>query len=490
MSSGERPFVSAATWSAMLGAWRDRDEAAVIAGITRWSGRDLLARVAGAADHLRTLCHQRQALPALLTSNPASFAYIIGGAMAHRPLALLAPRLTAPELAPCLDLLGAEVLLTEAEFFPLASRLADDHGLQVVVLGEPVSGDTDSLDFAPPAAAVAFVLHTSGTTGAPKAVPYTQEKLAKRVRINARLCRLGPGRAYATASPLHHIAGFGNHAVALASGATLVPIPRFSVEEWQRLAHAGVTHALTVPTMLEMLLEAGVLGAIPTLRVLQYGASPIHPDTLRRTLDTLPDVDLVNIFGQTEGSPVTCLTAEDHRRIAIDGRVDLLESVGRAAPGVALWIDEPGDDGVGEVTARADHFFLTSHDGCLRTGDLGRLNEDGYLFLAGRRGDKIIRGGENIYPVEVERILEQHPGVKEAAVVGVPDRRWGEVVHAYVVPSDQANPPDRADLTTYAREFLAGFKIPTEWSFCDVLPRSEAGKILRRELGAEQQSVR
>jgi acyl-CoA synthetase (AMP-forming)/AMP-acid ligase II len=241
-----------------------------------------------------------------------------------------------------------------------------------------------------------------------------------------------------------------------------------------------------VPTVLDMLLDEGVL-ALPDLRVLQYGASPIHPVTLQRVLDALPDVDLVNIFGQTEGSPITCLTRQDHRRIVIDGRDDLLESVGRAVLGVELGIERADDSGIGEVVGRAPHFFRPDPDGWLRTGDMGRLDVEGYLFLSGRRGDKIIRGGENIYPVEVEQVLEHHPDIREAAVVGVPDRRWGEIVRAVVVLEDPAQPPAFDDLQAHVRAQLAGFKVPAEWVVADELPRNAAGKLLRRRLLVDPQ---
>src|SRR5262249_42620287 len=162
---------------------------------------------------------------------------------------------------------------------------------------------------------------------------------------------------YASASGFHHIAGLGNYVVALAAGAALAPMPRFTVEAWQDLGKLGVTHALTVPTMLEMLLDADAL-PLPALRILQYGAAPIHPDTVRRTLEPLPAVGLVNLYGQTEGSPITCLGPEDHIRIRDEGREDLLLSVGRAAPGVEVRVERPDASGVGEVAARAAHLFL------------------------------------------------------------------------------------------------------------------------------------
>ena len=474
-------LIQAASWSAMLGVWRNDDGPAVVSAGARWSGAELLERAAGAARHLRSLTDHEGPVPALLASSGPAVAYMVGGAGCRRPLAPLGPRLTVAELGPCLDGLGGDLLLTEADFLPLAEELAERCRVRLAVIDDPVYRSGPPLDLTADPAATAFVLHTSGTTGRPKAVPYQQGRLALRTRLNAGLCQLGPGCVYATASPFHHIAGFGNYAVALAAGAALAPLPRFTVEAWTALAGLHVTHALTVPTVLEMLLDAGV-ARLPELRVLQYGAAPIHPDTLRRTLDSLPGVGLVNLFGQTEGSPITCLGPADHRRIAIDGRLELLRSVGRAAPGVEVRIDGPDEHGVGEVLARADHFFLPAADGWLHTGDLGRLDGAGYLFLSGRRGDKIIRGGENIYPVEVEQVLEQHPGVREAAVIGIPDRRWGELVEAVVVPARPAQPPDPEELRAFARSRLAGFKVPSRWRMVDELPRNASGKLLRRRL--------
>ena len=225
---------------------------------------------------------------------------------------------------------------------------------------------------------------------------------------------------------------------------------------------------------------------MPGLRVLQYGAASIHPDTLARAMEAMPGVRFVNIFGQTEGSPITCLTMADHA-LAARGRPELLNSVGRAAPGVEVVIAGPDELGVGEVVARGEHLFKPDADGWLRTGDLGRLDDEGYLYLSGRRGDKIIRGGENVYPMEVETVLAKHPDVVEVCVYGVPDRKWGEVVAAAVVVRGGAA-GDFEALRTFARERLAGFKVPTVWEQTDALPRNMAGKVLRRELIAAAQS--
>ena len=466
------------TWSGLLESWRDRLDDAVVTKSTTWSGVELLGRAAGAAEALRSLADPGP-IPALITSTPTSVAYVIAGAECNRPIAPLGPRLTAAELLPCLEGLESGVLLAEPEFLPLAHELADVTGVEVVVLEQPpMSGVPLMLD--PDPMSTAFILHTSGTTGVAKAVPYRQDRLAIRNRVSTGLCGFRPGAVYATASPFHHIGGLGNQAVALAAGATLVPLPRFTVEAWRALGDLGITH---VPTMLEMLLDAGAL-ALPELEVLQYGASPIHPETLRRTLGTIPSVRLVNLFSQTEGGPITCLTAEDHRRIAEEGRDELLASVGRPADGVELVIESPDEGGVGEIVARAAHFFAPSDDGWLHTGDLGRLDDDGYLFLTGRKGDMIIRGGENIYPIEVERVLESHPLIKEAAVIGLPDQRWGEIVAALIVAKDAADKLDVDELRRYTRGQLAGFKIPERWATTNELPRNVSGKLLRRSLSA------
>jgi acyl-CoA synthetase (AMP-forming)/AMP-acid ligase II len=280
---------------------------------------------------------------------------------------------------------------------------------------------------------------------------------------------------------LHHIGGFGSYGVALASGTAVVPMSRFTIEAWTTLADRNVTHATSVPTIIEMLLDAGVLG-FESLELLQYGASPIHPSTLTKMIEQLPNVRLLNNYGQTEGSPLTALTPDDHRSIFVTGRTHLLESVGRAVDSVELRLEGVDADGIGEVVARATHLMRPDDDGWLRTGDLGHIDDEGFVFLAGRKGDMIIRGGENIYPVEVEQRLETHEHILEAAVIGIKDVKWGETVKAFLVVSDPSNPPNEAELRAYCRETLAGFKVPTDFEVIEALPRNAVGKLLRRKL--------
>jgi acyl-CoA synthetase (AMP-forming)/AMP-acid ligase II len=235
--------------------------------------------------------------------------------------------------------------------------------------------------------------------------------------------------------------------------------------------------------MVEALLDRNML-VRGDLLVLQYGASRIDPGTLRRFLEAVPGVDLVQMYGQTEGSPITVLSAHDHRRAAVlpGGAVHLLSSAGCAVHGVTMVIHEPDAHGIGEVWARGAHFMKPDADGWLRTGDLGSIDADGYLTLAGRKGDMIIRGGENVYPDEVETVLRTHPGVADVCVVGESDRRLGQVIVAHIVPVDVANPPGAEELRILTRAVLAGFKIPQRWEFRPELPRNAAGKVLRRVL--------
>jgi acyl-CoA synthetase (AMP-forming)/AMP-acid ligase II len=452
---------------------------AVVTPAQTWSGHELLSRAAGAARWLaRSGLPEGAPVPALLQASPGALALVLAGAAAGRPVAPLGPKLTVRELAGCVERLAAPCLVTEPEFADVAASVAVELGREMLVLGElPCVAEPLPV---PRPDQVAVVLHTSGTTGHPKAVRYRHDRLARRCRLNARLQRLRADSVVATASPFHHIAGLGAIVVALAAGATTVAVPRFTAEAWRELESLGVTHAFAVPTMVEMLLREGAF-PLSTVQIMQYGGSPIHPDTLRQAMARLPGAGFLTLYGQTEGSPITWLSPEDHR-LAASGREELLQSVGRAAPGVEVRIADPGGSGTGEVMARADHLFAPGPDDWLRTGDLGRLDDDGYLYLVGRLGDMINRGGENVYPLEVENRLLEHPRIADAAVIGVPDRLLGEAIKAFVVPADRADPPATEELRVFARAALAGFKVPAQWEFVPLLPRNTAGKLLRRQL--------
>jgi acyl-CoA synthetase (AMP-forming)/AMP-acid ligase II len=220
------------------------------------------------------------------------------------------------------------------------------------------------------------------------------------------------------------------------------------------------------------------------LRQAVTGAAPIAPSILEFFYAC--GVPVMEGYGMTETASVASVNTPDAFRLG---------SVGRPLPGVQVRIADEG-----EILIQGPNIFkgyyrdgdatrATLVDGWLHTGDLGRLDAEGYLHLAGRRGDRIIRGGENVYPLEVENVLTEHPAVADAVVVGVPDQRLGETVKAYVVPVDAAAPPDPDALRAFARERLAGFKVPAFWEFTDSLPRNANGKVLRAQLIARARAV-
>jgi acyl-CoA synthetase (AMP-forming)/AMP-acid ligase II len=467
------------TWLERICAVHERNErAAVIGEVGAVSGRELIGKAVTAADLLVDVdVPAGQPVPALLTTNARALALLLGGAAANRPLAPLGPRQTPIELAETVRRSGSSVLLTEAAFAETARQVADAVGIRAVTIPFlPVSNRP--LD--PEPGPTAIYLHTAGTTGVPKRVSLTERVLDTRAELLRRLIGIGPDDRYATGSPLHHIGGLGNILVALTTGAAVICTARFSFDWWRSLKQLDATHCLLVPTMIEMLLSEGLLDAVP-LKTLIHGASPITVDTLRRVLDVLPEVAMVSLYGQTEGSPITSLGPDDHRLAAVNNP-DVLSTVGRPVSGLRLQIDEPDRAGIGEVLAAAAHLSAQDADGWLHTGDLGVLDADGYLRLCGRRHDMVVRGGENVYPVEVETVLSAHPAVAAVGVVGVPDRRLGETLAAFIVPSDPAHPPRSEELSSFARGTLAGFKIPQHWYVVAELPLNSAGKVVRAQL--------
>jgi acyl-CoA synthetase (AMP-forming)/AMP-acid ligase II len=469
------------TWNELaIGHWRGSEHPAVVTPDAEWSGDELLERAGGAAEWLAGCGFEPgRGVPALLDESPTALALATGAALSGRVLAPLGTRLAPAELAAAARGVGDAGLVTTPDLADTATDVARIAGLRLHVLdGPPPLGAVPDVPSGPDD--VAFIVHTSGTTGAPKPVPVHHRALVARIALYRGVLRIGPGDRYCSASPFHHTAGVSMVYTVLGLGATVIPQPWFSVEGWREAGRLGVTHALLVPTMIDLLLAEGALGdAHP--RILQYGAAPIDAQTLADALAALPGTEFLQIFGQTEVSPMTALTAEDHV-LGLGPRPELLTTVGRAPAGVEIRLENLDDDAVGEITVKAAHAFLTDADGWRRTGDLGRIDAEGYVSLHGRLNDRIVRGGENIYPIEVERALASHAAVRDVAVVGVPDRRWGEIVKAVVVPVDPAAPPTAEDLRAHVRDRLAHFKVPAVVEFAAELPRNANGKVLRRML--------
>ncbi|WP_432841535.1 class I adenylate-forming enzyme family protein [Dactylosporangium sp. CA-092794] len=471
----------ARTWAALV-AGQEASAPAVVTAAGALSHGDLVT----AAGHAAAWLTRHGAAPgvpvaALLPSSRAAFALAVAGALTGRPLAPLNPRATVRELVECVRGLPDGLVVATPEHAGLGQAVADAAGRRLGVVTDLGSASAE-LNWQVDAAGPVAIVHTSGTTGRPKPVTLRQDRLAARTRVFAGIVRLGPGSVFTSGSPFHHIAGVGMFLTALAAGAAMAEFPGFSESAWAGMHRLGVTHALLVPTMIEKLLAAGQLG-LDTLRSLQYGASPIRAQTVRELHHALPRVRLTQLFGQTEGSPITALTHE-HHLLAGERAPELLTSVGRAVPGLELRVDAPDERGVGQLHARAPHLFGADEHGWLHTGDLGRMTPDGFVYLLGRIGDTIIRGGENVYPVEVERVIGEHPAVSDVAVVGRPDATLGETVQAFVVLAGGAA-VTADELRAHTRDALSGYKVPTDWQFVAELPRSAAGKVLRRQLRRE-----
>jgi acyl-CoA synthetase (AMP-forming)/AMP-acid ligase II len=307
------------------------------------------------------------------------------------------------------------------------------------------------------------------------------------------------GWVYLHQTPMFHAASMGGILGIPATGGVSTFVPMFEPKAvLDAIESHRVTMTVMVPTMIGMLLDHPGFAPerMASLDVLTYGASPMPLVVLERILDLFPNLDLYQGYGMTECSAVlTSLGPDDHR---LGG--ELLRSAGRPVPGVMLSIQDAEGRSLppresGEVCARAGNFMREYwkrpketadcfRNGWYRTGDAGYVDEKGYLYLVDRVKDMIVTGGENVYSVEVENALAPHPAVAQVAVIGIPDDRWGEAVHAIVVlkPGVAAS---EDDLKAHARERIAGYKLPKSIEFRDEpLPLSGALKVLKRELRA------
>jgi long-chain acyl-CoA synthetase len=409
-------------------------------------------------------------------------------------------RLATAELAAVVGDARPVVLVAGETYANVAAELAEN----VVVAGAQYEEWVAAHDAVDPGGRggsddVVLQLYTSGTTGVPKGVLTTHRNLAAAAETSPHW-EFDADSVSLTPLPMFHIGGIGWAFLGLWNGATTVLVREFDAEAvLDLLERLCVTNAVLVPTMLQLMTAVPGAGGrdYAALRSIAYGASPITTSVLKAALQTFR-CSLYGIYGLTESTGgVVQLDPADH---VVDGpRAHLLRSAGRPLPWVELRIAdpatgeerEPGD--VGEVWLRAPNVMrgyygraeetaaALTDDGWLRTGDGGYVDGEGYLFLTDRIKDMIVSGGENVYPVEVEEALSQHPDVLEVAVIGVPDDRWGETVKALVV-ARSGGAPEPDELVAFARERLAGYKLPRSIDFVTDLPRTPSGKVLKREL--------
>jgi acyl-CoA synthetase (AMP-forming)/AMP-acid ligase II len=345
-----------------------------------------------------------------------------------------------------------------------------------------------------------YQMYTSGTTGRPKGAVLTHRAVTAQLHQISFAYAGGPGDRTLVVAPLYHAAASLTSFVAVQAGGTLYIQEDFVPAEVVRaLSEEHIAVATLVPAMIQFCLVAVPDVAerrYDALRLVIYGASPIAEQTLRRAIEVF-GCDFLQGYGMTETTAVaTYLMPADHRR-ALAGEPHLLLSAGRPILGTELRI--VGPDGrsvpngeIGEIAVRGPQLMRgywnlpeataeALRDGWMHTGDAGVLDDEGYLFVQDRTKDMIVSGGENVYPREVEDVLYRHPAVSEAAVIGVPDARWGEAVKAIVVVKP-GQTLSAEELMRFCDGQLAGYKRPRSVDFADALPRNPSGKVLKREL--------
>jgi long-chain acyl-CoA synthetase len=383
----------------------------------------------------------------------------------------------------------------------LASLFQNSVGMSLIRLNDkynpPASegaeriGHPATLDAARPA----FIFYTSGTTGTPKGVVLSHQAELFTMAMVAKHFAITSDDVHLVMGPLPFIF----HAVlntlsAVQAGAKIVLLPRFNPElALDAIERFKVTLTMGVPTMYLMMLEVSARKArdVSSMRLAICGGSSL-PDSLRRRVQAGLKFPLFDLWGMTECTPVTSYDPKTDRE-------GIADSCGRALPGCAIKI--VNDDAVEIPVGEVGEIMLQSgaimsgyyrnpedtakviRDGWIHSGDLGKVDMHGMLYIVGRKKDMIIRGGANIYPVDIEEVLYEHPAVLECAVIGKPDPKYGEYVKTFVVAKDGFRPTSD-DILAFCSQRLAAYKVPTEVEFVSELPKGPTGKTLLRKLRA------
>ncbi len=478
--------------------------------------RDRAARLASA---LARLGLRRQDRVAILSQNRLEYHEVYGAIELSGLIAATVNwRLAVPEMLHIINDGGAKILIYEADYADAVAQMRPDltsvehfvciDGAQAdtqVYEDLVATGDADDLPYRSRPEDIAYLIYTSGTTGKPKGVMLTQAGSVAGAEILGSDQRNGPDDRLLIMMPLFHIgAKIIQNAQHWRAGTVVLqrgfdPQAVLKTLEEEKIS---VTHM--APTMIQTLLEAPEVSTtdLSHLRMVVYAAAPMPLTVLRRGLTLMGPV-FQQQFGQTEG-PGTTLLTHQHRPDGTERDLEILGSVGQASPTVKVKIvDDNGNElppgEVGEILlsspARMKGYWNnhaatidTLRDGWVHTGDMGRLDHEEFLYLVDRKKDMVISGGENIYSREVEEALMHHPAVYEAAVIAVPDEKWGEAVKAIVSLRKGAEAPTADALIAHCRTLIAGYKKPRHIQFVEEIDKLPNGKIdkvaLRRLYGA------
>jgi fatty-acyl-CoA synthase len=501
-----------------VSAARHPDAVALIFGERRLTYRELSRRALQAANGLLALgLNKGERVAVLLENGPEFVELFFAAATAGAILVPVNFRLAAPEVEYVLRDSGASVLVVGARFLtPLAPLLGKVESLRHVVRVGDSSSATDVLleyetwlrsqAVEDPGLAVSsvddqLIVYTSGTTGRPKGALWAHSNTLLSAAAKTIDFDLRPTDITAVFGPLFHVGPLMDFTVPLLQRGGRVVIGRsggFEPHEVLRVfAEERITVVGMVPSMWKRVLAVTDGHDLSSLRLIVTGGEPIEPHTLDSLYRRFPQADIVNQYGSTEGGPISVLMPRGRRR-------DKHGSVGRPAFNVEVKI--AGDDGREKASGEVGELLIRSPVVCKgywnrpretaeslrgdwwRSGDLAWRDADGFIWIAGRRRDLIISGGENIYPAEVEQVIAGLAGVTEVAVAGVPDATWGEAVVAWIVRAPGATVTEK-DVLEHCRERLAGFKKPRQVFFIDSLPRTTVGKVsrtlLKRDFGHE-----
>lgn len=423
-------------------------------------------------------------------------------------------RWSVAEIAYSLDDSGSTILLVDDSFVPMAKQLRQVAGTvrEVVYCGdgpvpEGMHGYEQILAMASPSEDagrrgedLAGIFYTGGTTGFPKGVMLSHTNMCSSGLALRAEGLATPGGTFLHCAPMFHLADMGLALPHWIEGNTHAIVPAFNPEAvLDAIERCRVTHALLVPTMIQMTVDHPTMlkpRDIGTLKTIVYGASPISEAVLIRAMAALPGVEFVQAYGMTELAPLAAINPAYYH--SVEGRkLGKLRAAGRASFCTEIRIvDSDGKEvprgTVGEVAVRGPNVMQgywnkpeqtasAIRNGWMHTGDGAYMDEDGFIFIADRLKDMIISGGENVYSAEVENALAQHPAVAACAVIGIPSPEWGETVHAVVIikPGQSATPED---LMEHSRKRIASYKCPRSIEFRDALPMSGAGKVLKTKL--------
>jgi acyl-CoA synthetase (AMP-forming)/AMP-acid ligase II len=448
----------------------------------------------------------RNCIEAMLVSYAASKVGVVPTPLNYR----LAP----PEWAYIIGDSGARVLVVEHEMCAGVDRIRDklEKVEHFICLGDAPAGWTsfaqwmegrsgDNPGHQIDAQDDLYQMYTSGTTGMPKGAVLSQRAIESNTRmislaVNMRVC----DTRFLLVMPMYHAGGSIGHQCTVSCGGSVLIHRDFDpVAVVRDLQEKEITNCTLVPAMIQAcLVNVPDIAerSFPHLRLMGYGASPIAEETLRQAMAGF-GCGFLQVFGMTETTACATLMADHVHRRAVAGEPHLLLSCGRAAPGTRVKIvDEArlevpiGE--IGEIAVSGPQLMKqywnmpeatadTIENGWLYTGDAALMDEEGFVYIQDRIKDMIVSGGENIYPKEIENALFEHPNVADAAVIGIPDEKFGEAILAFVATRN-GEAMELEEMIGFCRERLAGYKVPRKVEFIAEIPRNPSGKILKKDL--------